>query len=223
MADYRPAEGMGASTPDPDFTRRKEGGKWYEKNTGSHSSSAGQKRMPQFVVLLRGVNVGKGKRVPMAQFQQLLEELGYAEVRTLLNSGNAVFTSKGRSVARHSQAIADGLREKAAISVPVIVMAASDFAAAIGGNPVVPDQGQHSSFLVAFGQEPGALQGLQVIKPLVGADEHFSIGPRAAYLRCSPGILESEAAAALLGRMGRGVTTRNWGTVLKLQKLLAVA
>ena len=179
--------------------------------------------MPQFVVLLRGVNVGKGNRVAMAQFRQLLEELGYGDVRTLLNSGNAVFTSKGRSVARHSQAVADALREKAAISVPVIVMSASDFTAAIGENPAVPDEEHHSSFLVAFGQSDGALQGLQGLIPLVGAKEHFSIGPRAAYLRCSPGILESQAAAALLGKIGRAVTTRNWATVLKLQKLLEAA
>jgi uncharacterized protein (DUF1697 family) len=229
MAGYRPAKkdgglsacrGMGASTPDPDFTGRKEGRKWYEKNAGSHSLSTGRKQMPQFVVLLRGVNVGRGNRVPMAEFRRLLEGLGYAEVRTLLNSGNAVFSGKGRSAAGHSKAIADALVQQAGIAVPVIVIAATDFQAAVAGNPAVPAEAQHSSFLVAFGQSAEALQGLKTLAPLVGAAEHFSIGPHAAYLRCSPGILESAAAAALLGKMGRGVTTRNWATVLKLQKLL---
>jgi uncharacterized protein (DUF1697 family) len=45
------------------------------------------------VALLRGINVGKAKRVAMADLRALLEELGYADVRTLLNSGNVVFTA----------------------------------------------------------------------------------------------------------------------------------
>ena len=45
--------------------------------------------MPTFVALLRGVNVGKAKRVPMAEFRALLLALGYTRVATLLNSGNA--------------------------------------------------------------------------------------------------------------------------------------
>ncbi len=50
--------------------------------------------------------------------------------------------------------------------------------------------------------------------------EHFSIGRHAAYLHCPRGISRSRAAEALLGRAGRGITTRNWATVLKLQQLL---
>jgi uncharacterized protein (DUF1697 family) len=49
--------------------------------------------MPRFVVLLRGVNVGKGNRVAMVEFKESLEGLGYTDVKTLLNSGNAVFAS----------------------------------------------------------------------------------------------------------------------------------
>jgi len=53
--------------------------------------------VPKFVVLLRGVNVGGAKRVPMAQFRALLSDLGYGGVGTLLNSGNAVFSAASRS------------------------------------------------------------------------------------------------------------------------------
>ena len=48
-------------------------------------------RMPAFLALLRGVNVGKAKRVPMAELRRVLEDLGCTNVATLLNSGNAVF------------------------------------------------------------------------------------------------------------------------------------
>ena len=47
------------------------------------------------------------------------------------------------------------------------------------------------------------------------------ITPQAAYLHCASGVLESKAAAALLGKRGRGVTTRNWATVLKIAAALS--
>ncbi len=45
------------------------------------------------VALLRGDNVGRGKRVAMADLRAVVKGLGYRDVRTLLNSGNVVFTS----------------------------------------------------------------------------------------------------------------------------------
>ena len=61
--------------------------------------------MPTFVALLRGVNVGKAKRVPMAELRALLSGLGYTGVATLLNSGNAVFRARerhtGEALGRH--------------------------------------------------------------------------------------------------------------------------
>ena len=46
------------------------------------------RRRPTWIALLRGVNVGRAKRVAMADLRSLLEGLGCTEVRTLLNSGN---------------------------------------------------------------------------------------------------------------------------------------
>ena len=77
--------------------------------------------MPRFVVLLRGVNVGKGNRVPMAEFKAMLEGLGYTSVSTVLNSGNAVFTSTGRSSSKHAASIAATLQQTMGVTTPVIV------------------------------------------------------------------------------------------------------
>jgi uncharacterized protein (DUF1697 family) len=176
--------------------------------------------MPRFVVLLRGVNVGKGNRVPMAEFRQILDALGYSRVQTLLNSGNAVCSSAGRSSLKHSITITRAMQNSLGVSVPVVVKSSEDFEAAVAGNPFVPAEDEHSRFLVAFGQDALALQGLAVIAPLVLTAEHFSIGRHAAYLHCPNGISRSRAAEALLGRAGRSITTRNWATVLKLQQLM---
>ncbi len=176
--------------------------------------------MPRFVVLLRGVNVGKGNRVPMAEFRRLLEEQGYTEVRTLLNSGNAVFSSSLRAVATHAKAISESLHAGRRVTVPVVVKASSEYGAIVAGNPISPPEDDHSRFLVVFSQDARALQELAAITPLVQPPERFVIGSKAAYLHCAGGILESKAANALLGKAGRGVTTRNWATVLKLKELL---
>jgi uncharacterized protein (DUF1697 family) len=176
--------------------------------------------MPRYVVLLRGVNVGKGNRVPMADFRALLEGLGYSDVRTLLNSGNAAFTAASRSAPRLGAAIGDALQETFGFKVAVMVISAAGLDAAIAGNPAPPPADAHSRFLVAFGQDASALQALQVLQPLAGPQELFHIGAHAAYLLCHPGILDSKAAAGMVGKAGRGVTTRNWATVLKLRDLL---
>ena len=65
--------------------------------------------MPRYVALFRGINVGKAKRIAMADLRALLGKLGYTDVQTLLNSGNAVFTGgrrAGRQTRRtHRQAV----------------------------------------------------------------------------------------------------------------------
>ena len=59
--------------------------------------------MPMFVALLRGINnIGKSKRISMAELRELVSGLGYTEVVTLLNSGNVVFRATGGRPAAHS-------------------------------------------------------------------------------------------------------------------------
>lgn len=176
--------------------------------------------MPRFAVLLRGVNVGNGNRVPMAEFRALLEAQGFTDVQTLLNSGNAVFHSTRRSAATHASTICSALQERLDLNVHVVVKTASDFLAAVAENPIAPAVDQHSRFLVAFAQELSAIEALVALLPLVRAPERFVIGQYAAYLLCTRGIMESQAANALLGKAGRAVTTRNWATTLKLETLL---
>jgi uncharacterized protein (DUF1697 family) len=176
--------------------------------------------MPKLLVLLRGVNVGKGNRVPMAEFKQALEGLGYTGVRTLLNSGNAVFTSAGGSVRKHEQDIAAAVQAKFGVSAPVVVKSAGEFAAIVHGNPMPPQQADHSRFLVAFASSGSALQALHPLSVLAQPQERLVITPQAAYLHCPGGLLESKIGSALLGKPGQAVTSRNWATVLKLAALI---
>jgi uncharacterized protein (DUF1697 family) len=172
-----------------------------------------------FVALLRGVNVGKAKRVPMADLRALLTDLGYTDVATLLNSGNAVFRASKGTPGMHATDIAAAIRSRLEVEVPVIVKSAGELTDIVSDNPVKLGADQHSRFLVAFVQDGKALAGLAAIKPLVVPPEKFAVGKGAAYLLCALGILESKAGVALLGKPGAAATTRNWATVLKLQDL----
>jgi len=175
--------------------------------------------MPTFVALLRGVNVGKAKRVPMAEFRALLSRLGYTGVATLLNSGNAVFRASRGAPAKHAADIAAAISSQLNVEVPVIVKSADELAAIISENPVKAAADEHSRCLVAFVQDTKAVSGLAAIESLVAPPEQFAIGRNAAYLLCAAGMLESKAGEALLGKAGKSATTRNWATVLKLHAL----
>ncbi len=175
--------------------------------------------MTSFVALLRGVNVGKAKRVPMVELRTLLTELGYTGVKTLLNSGNAVFRAAKGSSAKHAADIGAAISRKLEVEVPVIVKSAAELAAIISGNSIDVQAHDHPRLVVAFARDDKALAGLAAIEALVVPPEQFVIGPHAAYLLCAKGILESKAGAALLGKAGPFATTRNWATTLKLQAL----
>ena len=175
--------------------------------------------MPTFVALLRGVNVGKAKRVPMAEFRALLVGLGYTNVATLLNSGNAVFRAARGAPGRHAADIAAAVSDRLKVDVPVIVKSAKELATIVAENPIHAEVPGHPRLLVAFVQDAQALSGLEAVGSLVVPPEQFAVGKNAAYLFCSAGILQSKAGEALLGKAGRAATTRNWATVLKLQAM----
>ncbi len=175
--------------------------------------------MPTFVALLRGVNVGGAKRVPMAELRALLSDLGYTGVATLLNSGNAVFRAARGTPEKHATAIAAAISSRLGVDAPVIVKSARELAAIVAENPIETAADLHSRLLVAFVQDARALSSLAAIEALVVPPERHAAGKHAAYLLCAAGILESKAGAALLGKAGRSATTRNWATVLKLHAL----
>jgi uncharacterized protein (DUF1697 family) len=172
-----------------------------------------------FVALLRGVNVGKAKRVPMAAFRDLLGDLGYTHVATLLNSGNAVFRATGGAEEDHERRIEAALEAAVGVRAAVIVKTARVLAAIVDEDPLRIEQADASRSLVAFTRDRATLAAWARAEHLVVPPERFAIGAHAAYLVCPGGLLECEAAKALLGPAKGDVTTRNWATTCKLRAL----
>jgi uncharacterized protein (DUF1697 family) len=174
------------------------------------------------VVLLRGVNVGAAKRVPMATFKTLLQRLGCEQVKTLLNSGNAVVSIPQVSADTLARDVSSALHHTLGFDVPVVVKSCRNFHAIVSGNELNSGVINPSRLLVAFAQTTAALKALAPVSKAVRTPDRFILGTKAAYLYCPAGILESEAAKTLLGGAGYVVTTRNWATVLKLHEISSV-
>ena len=74
--------------------------------------------MARLVALLRGINLGAARRVPKADLRELMEELGYSDVRTVLQSGNVVFTGASKAA---KQTLEQALDDRYGFTVDVIV------------------------------------------------------------------------------------------------------
>ncbi len=175
------------------------------------------------VALLRGINVGKAKRVAMADLRALVADLGYGDVKTLLNSGNVVFTASGKvpTSGKNSPAarIEAALEERTGISSRVTVLTAGELAAAVAGNPLVEVATNPSRLLVAVLTDPADRRRLEPLRDEDWSPESLALGERVAYMWCPPGVLESQLAQAVGRTLGDAVTTRNWATMLKLHAL----
>jgi uncharacterized protein (DUF1697 family) len=173
----------------------------------------------RFVALLRGVNVGRAKRVAMADLAALVEGLGYANAKTLLNSGNVFFeaprAAKGDPAARIEKALA----AKLGIVSRVTVLTAAELAAIVAGDPFRSVADDPSRYLLAVLYGPAGLQKLKPLATATWAPERLAIGKRWAYLWCADGILASKLLAEVGRTLKDGVTTRNWATIAKLHAL----
>lgn len=169
------------------------------------------------VALLRGVNVGRSRRVEMARLRALLADLGYQDVRTHLNSGNAVFRA-GTPPEQTGRAIAAGIAEHLGLDVPVLVRTADELAAVVAANPLRDIATDPARYLVVFlpdAPEPAVLADLD---PGAFAPEAFRLDGREVYLWCPNGVHRAVLPAELESR-GLVGTARNWNTVTRLLDL----
>lgn len=170
------------------------------------------------VALFRGINVGKAKRIGMADLRALFERLGYADVRTLLNSGNVVFTpakADPGAAARIEKAVADRLR----VTSRVTVITDKEVAEAIRKNPFAKIAKDPSRLLVLV---PWDSKAASELKPLLKRDwkpEALALGKRVAWLWCADGILDSPLWAETNRTLGDRGTSRNMTTMTKLLAL----
>lgn len=177
--------------------------------------------MPRYVALFRGINVGKAKRIAMADLRVLLGKLGYRDVATLLNSGNAVFTGGAGSPVKHAERIRAAVRRGLGVDALVIVKSQKEIEGIVAGNNLQKIATDASRLLVAVTNDARALARVEALGAAAWGAERLHVGKHAAYLWCANGILESKLAAALLTKLEDTGTTRNWATLNKIHALMS--
>lgn len=175
----------------------------------------------RYVALLRGINVGKAKRVAMADLRALVEGLGYREVTTLLNSGNVVFAAPGTAATKPGPRIEQAIADQLGVACRVTVLSKAEVDAAIADNPLLAQATDPARLLVSVLGNAADQTRLTAIADQDWGREAFALGPRVAYLWCPDGVLKSPLGDAVNRLLKDGQTTRNWNTMLKLQALLA--
>jgi len=173
------------------------------------------------VALLRGVNVGRGNRISMAALRDLVSNLGYGDVRTLLNSGNVVFTVPRTAPRDAASRIEDALIAEVGISARVTVLSSAELATVIEENPLLKYADNHSRLLVALLRDPADRAKLSPLSKQDWGKDALGVGTRAAYLWCARGVIASKLNEAVNRLLGEGVTSRNWATILKLRDMMA--
>jgi len=172
------------------------------------------------VALIRGINVGRAKRVAMADLRALVGDLGYGDVRTLLNSGNVVFTVPASARNDPGPRIERAITERLGISARVTVLTRAELAVVVADNPLVGVASEPSRLLVTVLTDPADRKRLLPLARQDWAPDVLALGARVAYLWCPKGMLESRLAEAVSRLLGDGATTRNWATVTKLHALV---
>ncbi len=172
------------------------------------------------VALLRGVNVGRGNRIAMAELRGLLTDLGYTDVATLLNSGNAVFTVS-QSIETVATDIEEALSRMLSVKSAVVVRTAEELGKTVAQAPLLDIMTDPAKFLVGFLSGDPKAAGVTAVGALdVGPDQVRLIG-RELYLWCPTGILASPLSKVPWDKtFGVTVTMRNWNTVTKLLALV---
>ncbi|SDJ42333.1 Uncharacterized conserved protein, DUF1697 family [Actinokineospora alba] len=172
--------------------------------------------MTRIAALLRGVNVGGNKKIAMADFRTVLSDLGYDDVRTLLQSGNAVFSAKGNAAKpaavekRIEKALAD-----LGLTTRCLARTADELQAVIDGHPLVDLADNGSRMLAVFLSED--LDPALADEVVALAPDHIRIGSRVVYQWCPDGILQAPELVPLVAKRTKiAATARNWNTVVKI-------
>ena len=173
--------------------------------------------MSTYVALFRGINVGGNNLLPMKALVSILEDVGCEEVRTYIQSGNAVFRTKGKSTKHLAEQIGAAVRKGHGFTPQVLLLSASELAAAIEGNPYPTEDGKALHFF--FLQSTPANPDTASLDALRAGSEAFTLAGRVLYLFTPDGLGRSKLAAKVEGVLGVPATARNWNTVNKLAEM----
>ncbi|WP_329597019.1 DUF1697 domain-containing protein [Streptomyces pseudovenezuelae] len=175
-----------------------------------------------YAALLRGINVGGSRKVPMADLRTLMEGLGHDGVRSYLQSGQAVFTADHGDEESLAAELAAAIEKRFGFPVDVIVRDHAYLKAIVDDCPFPAAELEGRQLHVTYFSTPVDAARFAEIDRAAHLPEEFRLGDRALYLYVPDGLGRSKLAEYLSRpRLNKGViaTSRNWNTVVKLVEM----
>lgn len=174
--------------------------------------------LTRYCAFLRGINVGGRNRLPMAELKQILENLGFEKVETVIQSGNVLYEAEGDG-SRHHEMISEAIEEKTGFSPRVVVLSLDRLRAIISSNPfpeaVQEPSALHVFFLESAPEEPDVAQ----LSTIATARERFHLVSDTFWLHAPDGIGRSKLASSVERLLGVVATARNWRTIQRVMEL----
>jgi uncharacterized protein (DUF1697 family) len=175
--------------------------------------------MPRLIVLLRGVNLAGRNRLAMPALREALEDAGFADVVTYVQSGNVVLSSKA-SGKRVKSIVEQVVSDRFGLDIDVVVRTHAELAAVVARNPLKKVAASPKLYQVTFLDASLGAEVLEKLEAAAAGEERVVLVGRELYAWHPDGVGRSKLAALMSGKgLGVTATARNWTTVTKLLEL----
>ncbi len=174
--------------------------------------------MKTWIILLRGVNVGGNNKLSMAHFREALSGLGFEDVQTYIQSGNAVISAVGSREDIQAQ-VGELLSDQFAITAPVIVRNADELAHALAQNPYPRAHDNPTSLHLFFLATPARDVDMDAMQAAATKGEEFTIIDQTLYFHTPNGMGKSDMARKLDRLVGVPMTGRSLRSCLKILEM----
>ena len=172
--------------------------------------------MARQIVLLRGINLGSRNRIAMPALREALEDAGFEEVRTYVQSGNVVLSGDAAPAdvgRRCERVVADAF----GLDIPVVVRTRDELAKVVRRDPLGDVAVDPKRYQVSFLAEKLGAQTRRRLEAAAADAERLVVSGREVYAWHPEGVARSRLWALLAGRgLGVTATARNWTTVTRL-------
>ncbi len=175
--------------------------------------------MNTYVALFRGINVGGKNALPMKELVAVFESLGARNIKTYIQSGNAIFQCSEKNISRFSNKIGIEIESRFGFSPQMVVLELAEIEKVIANNPfkeaeLLPDT-LHVGFLATLPvkQDFSKLESIKI------QSERFLLIDKIFYLHAPEGFGRSKLAANTERLIGVPMTFRNWRTLSKIREM----
>jgi len=172
--------------------------------------------MKTYIALIRGINVGGKSLLPMKKLIAILENLGLQNVRTYLQSGNAVFQSKAKNASELSSEISALIKKSHGFEPQVLLLELAEMEKAAQSNPFPGAASEPRTLHLFFLASAPSNPDLKTLESLKSGSERFVLKGNVFYLHAPDGVGRSRLAANAERLLGVPMTGRNWRTVCEI-------